>query len=60
MSIEEDWAERVRRFANEWNEQTAGHQLIHRKNFDTFIAIDEVASWQQFQDVFTGRFQRKG
>jgi hypothetical protein len=60
MSIESDWAERVRRLASEYDEQIAGHQLIHRNNFDLFIATETVPSWQQFQEVFTGRFQERG
>ena len=59
MSVESDWGERVRSFASEYDEQTAGHQLIHRKNFDQFIAIEEVATWQQLQDVFAHRFQKQ-
>jgi hypothetical protein len=60
MTFEGDWAERVRRLAREYDEEVAGHQLIHRDNFDLFIAREEVASWQQLQDVFAGRFQQSG
>jgi hypothetical protein len=51
MSI--DWAERVRRLAIECDQRTAGHQLIRRMNFDLFIAVEEVANWQEFQKIFT-------
>lgn len=33
MSTESDWAERVRKLVSGYDEQTAGHQLIHRDNF---------------------------
>lgn len=60
MSVESEWVERFRRRASEYDDQATGHRLIHRDNFDQFIAIEEVASWPQFQDVVAGRFQKGG
>ncbi|MGO9262343.1 MAG: hypothetical protein ACLQU1_39585 [Bryobacteraceae bacterium] len=50
MIIESDWAERVRRFVSDYDEQTVGHPLAHRENLDRFIATEEIVGWQQFQD----------
>jgi hypothetical protein len=58
MSIESEWAERFRRRASEYDDQATGRRLIYRDNFDLFIAKEEVAGWQQFQDAIAGRFEK--
>jgi len=60
MSVEGDWAERVRRIASECDQRTVGHQLVERLSFDLFIAVEEVAGWQEFQRVLTARFTQRG
>src|ERR1035437_301956 len=59
MSIEGDWAERIRSLAIECDQRTAGHQLIGWDDFDSFAAIEEVADWQDFQKIFSARFPPK-
>jgi len=56
MSIEADWADRIRSIARECDQRTVGHKLVDRLDFDLFIAVEEVAGWQEFQTVFTARF----
>jgi hypothetical protein len=60
MSIESDWSERLNRLASECDRRAVGHQLIGRMNFDQFIAVEEITSWLEFQNVFTARFAHEG
>ena len=60
MSIESDWAERVSRLAIECDQRNPAHQLIGRMSFDLFIAVEELATWREFQNVFTARFPQRG
>ena len=60
MSIENDWVERVHRLARECDQRIVGHQLIDRMDFDLFIAVEEITSWREFQDVITARFPERG
>jgi hypothetical protein len=59
MGSEGDWAERVRRFVNEYDEQANRRPLIHPDNFDLFVETRTVASWRQFQEVFGPFFQQR-
>jgi hypothetical protein len=60
MSIESDWSERICRLASQCDQRTAGHQSIGRMDFDRFIAVEEISSWLEFQNVFTSRFTQEG
>jgi hypothetical protein len=58
MSSEADWTERVRKLVNEYDEKANRRPLVHRDNFDQFVAVEQIASWQQFQQVFSARFHQ--
>jgi FRG domain len=60
MSIESDWSERICRLASECDPRTVGHRLIGRMDFDQFVAVEEITSWLEFQNVFTARFAQEG
>ncbi|HLJ13486.1 MAG TPA: FRG domain-containing protein [Bryobacteraceae bacterium] len=59
MTNDTPWAANVRKTALEWDEALAGRPLIHRQNFEIFVATEVVRDWGTFQRILSTRFPKK-
>lgn len=55
MSSADAWANKLR-LISEWSAERDG-PLIHRQNFETFVAVKEVRTWDQWLSLLTNEFQ---
>jgi hypothetical protein len=55
MTKDDWWADRLRSIT-EWNAECDG-PLIQRKNFDTFVRVEKVNSWDEWQNLLNVQFQ---
>lgn len=54
-----DWGQRVRAIASGWDEKRMGRPLIHRENVGTFVCVEHLTNWGEFQTVLDTHFRER-
>ena len=49
MPIPQDWSERIEHLIRNWENRRGAAPMIHRVNFEKFIVVDTVTSWENFE-----------
>jgi hypothetical protein len=54
---DDDWATKIKTFVKDWDDEGGRKPLVHRNNFERFVATKTISDWDGWQACLKRHFQ---